>query len=107
MSAASLGRSREYHVRDLMIDYGWEPIMRASSSKGAADLLMAHEDHGAALIQVGSRTKTLGPLDRRRLLAAARLCSALPVLAIVIPRQPVRYWLVEDGVPSTWEEWKP
>jgi len=107
MSTATIGRAREYHVRDAMTAAGWLPIMRASSSKGAADLLMAHEDHGAALIQVGSRTKTLGPLDRRRLLAAARLCSALPVLAIVIPRQPVRYWLVEDGIPSTWEEWSP
>jgi hypothetical protein len=107
MSNYSDGRAREYKVRDDMTLAGWEPIMRASSSKGAADLALGHEQHGGALVQVGSKTKTLGPAERARLLRAAWLMSALPILAIVVPRQPIRYWLVEAGVPSTWNEWRP
>lgn len=107
MSTATLGRAREYKVRDAMTDAGWESICRASSSKGAADLVMGHEDHGGALVQVGSISKTLGPDERARLLRAAWLLSALPILAIVVPRQPIRYWLVDTGTPSTWNEWTP
>jgi hypothetical protein len=107
MSSASVGRSREYTVRDRMIDAGWESIMRAASSKGCADLLMAHKEHGPALIQVGSKSKALGPADRARLLHAAWLCSALPILAIVVPYHQTRYWHVTAGTPSTWNEWTP
>jgi hypothetical protein len=49
----------------------------------------------------------LGPADRARLTHAAWLCSALPVLAIVVPRHPIRYWLVTNDKPSTWNEWTP
>lgn len=107
MSTASIGRAREYRVRDHMIDAGWELINRSSSSKGAADLIMGHETHGGALIQVGSKSKTLGPAERARLLRAAWLMSALPILAVVIPRHPIRYWLVDAGTPSTWTEYTP
>lgn len=107
MSHYSDGRAREYRVRNHMTAAGWEPIMRASSSKGAADLLLAHEDHGPALVQVGGRSKALGPADRIRLLRAAWLCSALPILAIAAPRQPIRYWQVTAGTAGTWQEWTP
>jgi hypothetical protein len=90
-----------------MVAAGWFSIMRAASSKGCADLLLAHPIHGAALVQVGSKSKALGPDDRARLTHAAWLCSALPVLAIVIPYAPIRYWLVTNGKPSTWNEWTP
>jgi hypothetical protein len=66
---------------------------------------MAHPEHGAALIQVGSRSKTLGPADRERLCCAAELCSSLALLAVVIPRQPVAYWLVSRETPSRWTRW--
>lgn len=105
MSTASDGARRERKVRDLMITDGWSFIMRAAASKGPADLLMAHPVHGAALVQVGSRSKTLGPADRERLLAAAELCGALALLAIVVPRQPVRFWNVTRAVPSKWAQW--
>jgi hypothetical protein len=107
MSTASVGRSREYKTRDAMVAAGWFSIMRAAASKGAADLLMAHPIHGAALVQVGSKSKALGPDERARLTNAAYLCSALAVLAIVIPHAPIRYWLVTNGQPSTWQEWTP
>lgn len=107
MSTATQGRAKEYKARDDMKEAGWEPIMRASSSKGPADLLMAHEEHGAALVQVGGKSKSLGPADRARLLRAAFLCGALPILAVVIPRQGIRYWLVTADTPSTWEDWSP
>jgi hypothetical protein len=107
MSNYSDGRAREYKVRDKLIEAGWEFIVRASSSKGAADLVMGHEQHGGALIQVGSKSKTLGPAERARLLRAAWLMSALPILAVAIPRAPIRYWLVGAGTPSTWHEWTP
>ena len=107
MSTATAGRGREHKVRDHMADHGWTPIMRSAASKGAADLAMAHPEHGLALVQVGARSKTLSPADRARFLNAAELCSALPVLAIAANRTPIRYWLVTAGTASTWQEWKP
>jgi hypothetical protein len=111
MSTATQGRAREHKVRDAMILHGWEPIFRAAASKGPADIGMAHEDHGLALVQVGTGNKTLGPVERARLLRAAWLCSALPIVAQVIPRpgKPslIKWQEVTDGPPSTWREWKP
>lgn len=106
MSTATQGRAREYKVRDAMIDAGWVYIMRAAGSKGPADIAMAHEEHGLALVQVGTAGKNLGPADRTRLLAAAYLCSALPIVARV-DRGIIRYAIVHDGVPSDWEPWTP
>lgn len=105
MSTATTGRTREYRVRDHLTANGWVPIMRAAASKGPADLLLAHPDHGAALVQVGSKSKVLGPTDRDRFCTAAELCGALALLAIVIPRQPVQYWSVTRATPSKWERW--
>jgi len=105
MSTARLGRDREHRVAGDLTTAGWSLVMRAAASKGPADLLMAHPEHGAALVQVGSKSKTLGPADRERLCNAADLCSALPLLAVVIPRQPVAYWLVTRDTPSRWGRW--
>ncbi len=107
MSTATSGRAREHAVRDHMAFHGWVPIMRAAASKGPADLAMAHEEHGLALVQVGTASKTLGPDDRARFLDAARLCSALPILAAKAPRRPITYWLVSAGPASTWDQWTP
>jgi hypothetical protein len=105
VSTATRGRAYEHKVRDDLRAMRWIQIMRSAGSKGAADLLMAHPDHGPVLIQVGSKSKTLGPADRDRLCAAAELCGALSILAIVIPRNPVRYWLVTRDKPAAWDEW--
>ena len=107
MSTATIGRAYEYRVRDEMKGHGWVFIMRSAASKGAADLIMAHPIYGVALVQVGTASKTLGPDDRARLVTAARLCSALAILAVVVPRQGIRYWLVTRDVPSAWDEWNP
>lgn len=106
MSTASSGAARERRVRDHMAAVGWLPIMRAAGSKGAADLLLAHPDYGPALVQVGTANKRLGPADRVRLLTAAQLCSALPILAAAT-RAGITYWRVEPGTASTWTEWTP
>lgn len=105
MSTATNGRAREYRVRDHMIRQGWAYIMRSAASKGAADLLMAHPQYGAALVQVGTASKSLGPADRARLLLAAELCSALPLLAIPQPGKGIAFWQVSEGTASTWEAW--
>ena len=105
MSTASLGRATEYLVRDHLITQGWKAIMHAAASKGSGDLLMGHEAYGAALVQVGRKSKTLGPAARNRLLDDCELIGALPLLAIVIPRQPIVYWVVSRGKPATWERW--
>ena len=111
MSTASSGRAREHKIRRTMEDHGWEPIFRSAGSKGPADIGMAHEHHGLALVQVGTGSKTLGPADRARLLRAAWLCSALPIVVQVIARpgkpSQLLWWQVTDGPPSTWEEWRP
>lgn len=103
MSTATQGRYTEHKVRDDMATRGgWVPIMRAAASKGAADLLVAHPVHGAALVQVGRGSKRLGPADRERLCEAAELCGALALLAIAVPRAPVAYWHVTRDTPSKW-----
>jgi hypothetical protein len=107
MSTATSGRAREYKVRADMETAGWEQIFRAAASKGPADLGMAHELHGLALIQVGTDNKTLGPAERARLLRAAWLCSALPIVANAAPRKAITYWQVVDGPPKQWGVWKP
>ena len=107
MSTATQGRAREHKVRDHLADHGWEPIMRAAASKGPADLLLGCPFRGALLVQVGSRTKTLGPADRARFLHAADLISAVPVLATVIPYKGIKYLRVDAGTPGKWAEWTP
>lgn len=104
MSTATSGRAREYRVRDHMTDHGWQPIMRAAASKGAADLLMAHPLHGAALVQVGTANKSLGPADRERFVHAAELCGALALLATAT-RTGIRFWWVTRDQPRHWTEW--
>ena len=99
------GKRREYAVRDDLTAHGWKLVSQSGGSKGAADLVMAHPDHGLALVQVGSKSKALGPAGRARLCDLADLCSALPLLAIVVPRQPIRYFNVTRGLPRTWTEW--
>ena len=107
MSTASQGRYTEHRVARHMTEHGWELIVRAAASKGPADLVMAHETHGGALVQVGRKSKTLGPADRARLLRAAWLLGALPILAVCVPRQAPKYWLISDGTPRTWALWHP
>lgn len=106
MTPARSGREREYRVRDHLHAAGWTLVMRAAGSKGPADLLVAHPQHGPALVQVGGPGKHLGPADRARLLDAAAMCRALPVLARVVPRVGIEL-LVVRGQLSEWETWTP
>ncbi len=105
MSTASQGSARERKVRDDMVAHGWSFIMRAAASKGSADLLMAHPLHGAALVQVGTGNKTLGPVDRLRFVTDASLCGALPLLASAAYRRGITYWWVSLGPASGWDRW--
>ena len=105
MSTASVGRAREWKVRDHLIGQGWELVCRASASKGPADLVMVHDTYGLAFIQVGSKSKALGPADRERLLRVSDLAVALPLYAIVIPRQPIRFHVATRDTASTWATW--
>jgi hypothetical protein len=107
MSTATSGRAREYKVRDLLVAAGWRHIMRAAASKGSGDLLMGHETHGAALIQVGTRNKQLGPSDRNRFVDDAELIGALPLLAVVVPRNGVTFWRVTRDPGSYWLAFHP
>lgn len=97
------GAARERRVRDYLAERGWLPVMRAAGSKGAADLLLAHPLHGAALVQVGTIHKSLGPADRARFCHAATMCGALSLLAVAT-RTGIRFWLVTLDKPSTWTE---
>lgn len=106
MSTASDGRRREHQVRDDLVAHGWTFIMRAAGSKGPGDLLLGHPEYGGALIQVGSKSKRLGPADRVRLLDSAEMIGALALLAIVIPRQGISYFEVSRGLPQTWARWE-
>ena len=107
MSTATDGRRREHKVRNALIEHGWELIARSAASKGPADLIMAHPERGQVLVQVGTASKQCGPAVRRRLLHAADLCSATPVIAQVVRFRGIRYWHLGPGPASTWEEWTP
>lgn len=104
---ARSGAAKEHVVKNAMVDAGWVHVMRAAASKGPADLLLGHPIHGGALVQVGSKSKSLGPADRARLLEAAELIGALPIIAVVVPRKPIRYHVVALGPASTWTEFVP
>lgn len=107
MSTATNGRAREYRIRDYMIARGWLCIMRASGSRGAADLAMLHPFLGLAWVQCGTAaSKYLSPLDRDRLVAIAEQTGALPLLATSGPGIPTRFWVVTRGTASTWDEWQ-
>lgn len=83
MSTASSGRAREHRVRDHLIRNGWQLVARSAGSKGAADLVMVHPDHGLALVQVGTiKSKRLGPAARERFVDLAWACSAIPIVAL-------------------------
>jgi hypothetical protein len=105
MTHYSNGKAREYRVRDALIADGWTLIAQTGGSKGAADLVMACPERGWLLVQVGSKTKALGPADRERLCDLADIGGALAVLAIVIPRQGITYYEVTRDVPSKWARW--
>lgn len=107
MSTATEGRRREHKVRDHMIAAGWQFIMRAAGSKGPGDLLMAHPWHGAALIQVGTPSKSLGPTERHRFVNAGTLCGALTILATYHPGGEIIYTEVTVDLPKTWAKWTP
>ncbi len=106
-STAVSGRAREHRARDWMVERGWHFVMRSAGSKGSADLLMAHLEHGAALIQVGTPNKTLGPADRVRFVNDADLCGALALL-VTVEHHPgrasdYRVLRVTNEAPSRWE----
>lgn len=107
MSTASVGRAREHRVSAAMGREGWVQIARSAGSKGPADLVMAHHRKGIALVQVGGPGKKLGPDDRARLRFASGLCRATPVLARVMPRAGIEWFVVGPGKPATWTEFKP
>lgn len=104
MSTATNGRAREYRCRDKFIAAGWRQIMRAAGSKGSADLLVAHPEHGAALVQVGTSGKYLPPAARIRFITDAEMCGALPLVAITGPGGMCVYLATLDQ-PSRWEMW--
>lgn len=105
MSTASSGAQRERRIAAYMEDRGWLKVMRAASSKGAADLAMLHPFHGLAWVQVGTaKSKTLGPADRDRLCSIAEQTHALALLATSGPGVPTRFWRVTRDTASTWQE---
>lgn len=106
MSTATSGRAREHKVIHTLIAHGWEPIFRSAGSKGPADIGLACEERGLALIQVGTANKALGPAGRARLVRAAWLCSAIPVLATV-NRGVITYREVTNDQPRHWMDWSP
>lgn len=107
MSTSRSGRERELRIAKRLEEFGWELVMHAAASKGPADLVMAHERHGVALIQVGTAGKALGPEQRERLLHAAELCAGLPLLATTVPSVGFRLRLVLMTPSSSWPDFDP
>jgi len=104
MSTATSGRAREHRVAKHLEKRGWLRVMRAAASKGVADLFMLHPFHGAALIQVGTTNKQIGPADRDKFVTIAEACGMLPLLASCGPGVPPRFWIVTRDTASKWTE---
>ena len=107
MSLYAQGRDREYRVRNDLTSNGYSLIARAAGSKGPADLVMGR-DGVCVLVQVGTGNKLhMGPEARRRLVHAAVDCGAVPIVAVVQARQPIRYWWATTKPASEWTGWAP
>lgn len=104
MSTATSGRAREHRVTKRMEERGWLKVMRAAASKGVADLFMLHPFHGAALVQVGTANKQIGPDDRDKFVTIAEACGALALLASCAPGVPPRFWIVTRETAGKWQE---
>jgi hypothetical protein len=102
VTAYTDGKRAEYRVRDDLIAEGYCHLMTAAGSKGSADLLMAKP--GQRLwVQVKRGSKaTLGPAARERLIRDAQLAAAVPLLAVVEPRKPIRYVRVWETRLTDW-----
>lgn len=82
------GRAFEYRARDKALKLGAEYVMRAASSKGAADLIVlwqggmdATGDCARAWLVQAKRDGRLPKAEREELVALASNTGSIPVLA--------------------------
>lgn len=87
MSQYSDGRRREYKVRDLLAEAGYD-IVRSAGSKGAIDLV-AIKTGQILFVQVKTTTPP-GPTSWNKLYDLAVCVGAVPVLATCGLRQPIK-----------------
>lgn len=102
MSNYARGRQAEYKTAHHMAEHGWLQAFRGAGSKGAADLHMVHPIHGQAFVEVKTGSGRMTVDGRDRLLYFAGLCGALPILARVVPREPVLFTRLDTN-----ERWTP
>lgn len=100
--SASLGRRREYQVRDWLADRDWL-VFRAPASLGVADLVALRDGSRPRLVEVKSTAQgpyeRFGPTARERLSGAARLAGGEALVAWWPPRGELR-WIREDEWPA-------
>lgn len=105
MSGYRQGRDTEWAARDALADFGCR-VIRASSSKGAADLAAFHPS-GAVLAVTAKRSPAaLRPHDRAEVLACAVNPHVLP-LAVTGPPSRLEWRLVTGPGPADWTPWHP
>lgn len=109
MSTATVGRAKEYKVRDHLLTAGWAFPLRSAASKGVADLTLFKPGR-VLLVQVKASDPYLLPIERQRLLAMADwvgLTLALPVVAATPNRKPIVYRLLTGPGHDDWAPWDP
>lgn len=83
-----LGRDFEYKVRDRLLGCGYF-VVRSAGSKGAADLV-AGKSGNTLLVQCTTNKESKNDKDRSRLIEAAEIFGALPVMVWQdVPRGPL------------------
>jgi Holliday junction resolvase len=86
------GRNFEYRIIKDLSERGFFTI-RAAGSKGVADIVALRFDSLPLLISA-KVNGIISPDERGRLVAAAQVCHANPILAERADGRTLRYWLI-------------
>lgn len=106
MSRYGQGVRVEHAVADDLRAHGYH-VVRAASSKGAADVIAL--GHGEVIAVNVKRTRMPSPAERRHHLAVADSIPGviLPIVALKPARQPLEYRLLTGPGPRDWCTWEP
>jgi Holliday junction resolvase len=108
VSHYSRGRNAEWQVRDHLLHHGYA-VIRASGSKGAADLV-AFTTGRVLFVQVKTSGAPIPPASRSALIALADVVGpliAIPIVAVRLGPSDIEYWALTGPGPRDRLPWEP
>jgi len=105
MTQYTRGRAFEYRCKRALEEQGFW-VMRAAQSKGIADLVAVQNGY-AVLVQCKLGKGGMPPGEWNQFVSACRILHVPPVIALGVPRQPVKWYLLTGpkrtrGVAQAW-----